>query len=72
MAKNLKKFVNPRFTQAVDLALLRRLFEPVAGDLQGLDLGIFDGEPEVARQAVADFFAGPEENYPEGLAGAPW
>lgn len=70
MAKNLKKFVNPRFTQAVDLALLRRLFEPVGDDLKGLDLAIFDGEPEVARQGVTDFFAGPEENYPESLAGA--
>lgn len=67
MAKNLKKFVNPRFTKTVDLSLLRRLFERHNALLRGLDLAVFDGETEAARGALLDFFAGPEENYPEGL-----
>lgn len=67
MAKNLKKFVNPRFLKAVDLALLRRLFERHGTQLQGLDLGLCDREPDRARQVLLDFFAGPEQNYPRGL-----
>lgn len=69
MAKNLKKFVNPKFTRTVDLGLLSRLFERHRDALRGFDLAVFrqeaaDGD---ARRAVQDFFAGPEENYPEGL-----
>ena len=69
MAKNLKKFVNPKFTRTVDLGLLSRLFERHRDVLNGLDLGIFRDEAaqDDARSAVQDFFAGPEENYPEGL-----
>jgi len=69
MAKNLKKFVNPKFTKTVDLGLLRRLLDRHRDALKGLDLGIFDRDADAqgARQAVLDFFAGPEENYPEGL-----
>ena len=69
MAKNLKKFVNPKFTRTVDLGLLGRLFERHGDALNGLDLGVFRGEAaqDEARSAVQDFFAGPEENYPEGL-----
>lgn len=69
MAKNLKKFVNPKFTRTVDLALLLRLLERQRHDLKGLDLEAL-GEEEKAeevRQAIQDFFAGPEDNYPEGL-----
>lgn len=69
MAKNLKKFVNPKFTRTVDLGLLSRLFERHRDALRGFDLGVFSQEAADgdARRAVQDFFAGPEENYPEGL-----
>lgn len=69
MAKNLKKFVNPKFTRTVDLGLLSRLLERHRDALRGFDLGVFSQEAADgdARRAVQDFFAGPEENYPEGL-----
>lgn len=67
MARNLRKFVNPKFTRTVDLALLRRLLERHRDGLQGFELDIFDGEADDARRAVQDFFAGPEDAYPEGL-----
>lgn len=44
MAKNLKKFVNPKFTRTVDLGLLSRLFERHREALNGLDLGVFRDE----------------------------
>jgi hypothetical protein len=69
MAKNLKKFVNPKFTRTVDLELLSRLFERHRDAVTGLDLDMFHDRAahDAARSAVHDFFAGPEENYPEGL-----
>lgn len=65
MAKNLKKFVNPKFTKTVDLGLLRRLMERHRSALKGFDLRALDADE--GRPAIQDFFAGPEENYPEGL-----
>lgn len=67
MAKNLKKFVNPKFTKTVDLGLFRRLLERHRSALKGFDLNILDGDTADGRRAVQDFFAGAEENYPEGL-----
>lgn len=69
MAKNLKKFVNPKFSRTVDLGLLRRLLERHAHELRGLELSLLEAGDRVdeARQAVQDFFAGSEDNYPEGL-----
>lgn len=67
MGANLKKFVNPKFTRTVDLILFKRLFERYAGRLKGFDLGVLEGESDAARKALSEFFAGPEENYPEGL-----
>ncbi len=67
MAKNLKKFVNPKFTRTIDLALMRRLLDRHAENLTGFDMSVFGGEPAPARDAVQAFFAGPEETYPEGL-----
>lgn len=67
MASDLKKFVNPRFSRTIDLVILKRLLERHADALQGLDLGIFGADPDHARRRVQDFFAGPEDNYPEGL-----
>lgn len=71
MARNLKKFVNPKFTRTVDLDLLRRLLQRQAHELKGFDLSLLEAKDraEEARQAIQDFFAGPEDSYPEGLVG---
>ena len=69
MAKNLKKFVNPKFTRTVDLRLLHRLLERHREALNGLDLEQLEadsGEEDI-RRVIQDFFAGPEETYPDGL-----
>src|SRR5690606_10195095 len=67
MARNLKKFVNPRFLNTIDLDLMRRLMERHDDDLHGIDLTVFDEDEANARKALADFFAGPEVGYPDGL-----
>ena len=67
MAKDLKKFVNPKFIRTVDLVVLRRLLDRHADNLLGLDLSNFGDDPDQTRRRVQNFFAGPEENYPEGL-----
>lgn len=66
MAKNIKKFVNPKFTRTIGLEAMRRLLERHREALV-LDLSILDGDLGAARAAIQDFFAGPEDNYPEGL-----
>lgn len=67
MGKDLKKFVNPRFMKTIDLALLRRLFERQRPDQRGIDMAVFDGEDAEARDALLDFFSGPETAIPPGL-----
>jgi hypothetical protein len=67
MAKNLRKFVNPSFTRTVPLEPMRRLLERHRDQLTGFDFGVFNGEPPQAREAIAEFFEGPESSYPEGL-----
>ena len=67
MPKNLKKFVNPSFVQTVDLALMGQLLRRHRDGIRGFDLSAVDGEEKHARQALLAFFAGPEENYSEGL-----
>ena len=52
MAKNIKKFVNPKFTRTVGLEPMRRLLERHRDALAGFDLSIFDGDP--ARGARRD------------------
>lgn len=67
MSKNLRKFVNPRFINTIDLDLIRRLLERHDEDLHGFDLAVFDQDEAGAREAIAEFFAGPEVGYPDGL-----
>jgi hypothetical protein len=67
MPKNLKKFVNPKFTRTIGLQPMRRLLERHRAALCGLDLAVFETDPGAARAALQEFLAGPEENYPEGL-----
>jgi len=67
MAKDLKKFVNPRFLKTIDLGLMRRLLARHRDDLQGLDPGLLDDESDLTRHVLQGYFAGPEDNYPDGL-----
>ena len=67
MARDLKKFVNPRFLKTVDLHLLRRLFERQPADRVEFALTIFDQEDAAARAALQTFFEGPEDQLPQGL-----
>ncbi|MBF0093033.1 MAG: hypothetical protein HQL34_00655 [Alphaproteobacteria bacterium] len=67
MARNLRKFINPRFTKTVDLSLLRRLFERQLTTQHGIDLTLFDGEAAEVRKALHDFFSGPDDAQPQGL-----
>ena len=67
MAKDLKKFVNLKFLNTIDFILMRRLMERHKGDVHGFDLALFDVEPDRARTALHEFFAGPQDAYPDGL-----
>ena len=67
MAKNLKKFVNLKFLKTCDLVLMRRLMSRHAAELKGIDLAVLDGDPDPAREALRNFFAGPESGYPRAL-----
>jgi hypothetical protein len=67
MAIDLRKFVNPKFTNTADLGLLRRLLERHQNDLGSFDMAVFDGDAGKTRNAIREFFAGPEDGYPEGL-----
>jgi hypothetical protein len=67
VSKNLRKFVNPSFVRTIDLPLLGRLLQRHRERIRVLDLSILDGDEKDARQALLDFFAGPEENYSQGL-----
>ena len=53
MAKNLKKFVNLKFLRTCDLSLMRQLLARHAAELNGIDLHVFDGDPEAARSVSA-------------------
>ena len=67
MATNLKKFVNPRFTRTVALDPMRRLLERHRRALRGFNMKVLNGDTAAARQAIEDYFAGPEGDFPEGL-----
>lgn len=67
MAVNLRKFVNPRFLRTVDPELLGRLLARHRHRLIGLDVDVIRSTPECAGDALQEFFAGPEDCYPEGL-----
>jgi hypothetical protein len=67
MATNLKKFVNPKFTRTVALGPMRRLLKRHRKALRGFSMKVLDGDAAAARQAIEDFFAGPEGDFPEGL-----
>jgi len=67
MAKNLKKFVNISFLRTVDLVLMRELLVRHEAQLRDFHVADFDRKPSEVRSVLQNFFAGPEERYPEGL-----
>lgn len=67
MSRNLKKFVNPKFINTIDINLIRRLMKRHDEDLHGFDLTVFNQDEAIARKAMTEFFAGPEVGYPDGL-----
>src|SRR4051812_14705777 len=67
MARDLKKFDNPRFLKTVDLALFRRPLERQPQTRRGSDLAAFDGENAEVRDRLRGFFEGPEDALPPGI-----
>ena len=67
MAKNLKKFVNPKFTRTVDPGLIARLVERHQHVMRGFDFDALRGDPDVAREKFQAFFTRGEEHYAKGL-----
>lgn len=67
MAKDLKRFVNPRFTRTIDPDLIARLLERHREVTRGFDLDALRGDADVARERLQAFFAGGEESCSEGL-----
>lgn len=67
MARDLKKFVNPKFLKTVNLGLFRRLFARQPEALRGFDLAAFDGEDAEVRDRLRAFFEGAEDAMPRGI-----
>lgn len=67
MARDLKKFVNPKFLKTVNLGLFRRLFERQPAALRGFDLAAFDGDEAEVRDRLKVFFEGTEDELPRGI-----
>jgi hypothetical protein len=67
MARDLKKFVNPKFVRTCDLKLMRRLLSRHKSQIEGSDLRILDGDEIEARERLAEFLQGDERRYPAGL-----
>jgi catechol 2,3-dioxygenase-like lactoylglutathione lyase family enzyme len=66
MAKNLRKFVNPKFI-TVDPRLLARLLERHQNVMVGFDFAALHGDPDVARAKLHDYFMRAEEHHAHGL-----
>lgn len=67
MAKNLKKFVNPKFLRTCDLILMSELMARHLGAGSAFDITTLQRDDQAARDALATYFAGPEDGYPTGL-----
>lgn len=66
MARNLRKFVNPKFLDSVALSLLRQLFDRQPGGSWDHTV-LFEGENDAARARVKALLQGPERDLPQGL-----
>ena len=69
MSQKVRKFINPRFVNTLDLSLMRRLLERSKKELKSFDLTVLDGDEEGAREKLREFFAGPIDGYPAALRG---
>lgn len=67
MAKDLKRFVNPKFIRTVDPGRIARLLERHETVARGLDLAALRGDPELAREMLRAFFTFGDESCSEGL-----
>jgi hypothetical protein len=67
MAKDLKKFVNPKFLRTCDLKLMRRLLGRHESKIEEFDLSILDGDEEAARKGLRELLQGDERKYPSEL-----
>jgi hypothetical protein len=67
MAKDLKKFVNPKFLRTVNLGLFQRLFARQPQEHRGFDLADFEGADPEVRERLKAFFEGPENSLPRGI-----
>lgn len=67
MAKDLKKFVNPKFLKTVNLGLFQRLFARQPKEQRGFDLAGFEGPDPEVRERLKAFFEGPENSLPRGI-----
>ncbi len=67
MAKDLKKFVNPKFLRTVNLDLFLRLFARQPHEQRGFDLAGFEGADAEVRDRLKTLFEGPENLLPRGI-----
>lgn len=67
MAKDLKKFVNPKFLRTVNLGLFLRLFARQPHEQRGFDLAGFEGADAEVRDRLKTLFEGPENLLPRGI-----
>lgn len=67
MARDLKKFVNPKFLRTVNLGLFRRLFARQPEPLRGFNLAHFDGDEAEVRERLRVFFENTEDELPRGI-----
>ena len=65
MGSDIKKFVNPKFLNSIDVVLMRDLFARHFKD-DKLPLA-FDGDIAEVRKRMADYFATPITDWSEGL-----
>ena len=65
MGSDIKKFVNPKFLNSIDVTLMRELFARHFSDDSSPIA--FDGDVADIRQALSDYFASPVTDWSEGL-----
>lgn len=67
MARDLKKFVNPKFLKTVNLGLFKRLFDRQPDAPRGFDLADLENEDADVRDRLRVLFEGDEDALPRGI-----
>jgi len=67
MAKDLKRFVNPRFVRTVDPNLMARLLQRHPNVMLGFDVATLRGDTAIARERLHAFLTHGDERCAEGL-----